>query len=397
MIAAPAAGLSPPLESIAIEAGGATALLVEEGSGELSRVDVFTGAVTTIASGIPGAEAVAIEAGGATALVVEEFTRNLIRVNLSNGAKTVVASGIDSEPELEEALEIEEGGNTVLLTNERTGRILRVDLTMGTSSVVASGLAGIEGLALEAGGTTALAALNSSHTFRADDRLVRVSLTSGLVTSVIAQTPNLSCPQVPKIESGGRSVLLTESCPGRLSRVNLTSGATTTIATGFSNAEGLAIEGKLPPIVLSNILCLAAVEDLDGGGIVGNGSGDEDGDGLTDLEEACELGTDPCEPDGDGGAAALTQFVQFIRGDANADQELDISDAISTLAFLFLGRSAGSCLDAQDANDDGGIDVSDPVYVFGYLFVGGAAPPAPYPDPGPDPTEDLLEECKQPF
>ncbi len=57
---------------------------------------------------------------------------------------------------------------------------------------------------------------------------------------------------------------------------------------------------KLPPIMVSNPLCLAAVEDLDGGGIVGDGSGDEDGDGLTDLDEVMVTGTDPCNPDTDG-------------------------------------------------------------------------------------------------
>jgi hypothetical protein len=58
---------------------------------------------------------------------------------------------------------------------------------------------------------------------------------------------------------------------------------------------------RLPPIFESNQLCLAAVEDVNGDGIiVRDGSGDEDGDGLTDLEEACEIGTDPCNPDTDG-------------------------------------------------------------------------------------------------
>ena len=48
-------------------------------------------------------------------------------------------------------------------------------------------------------------------------------------------------------------------------------------------------------------IMLVAVKDLDGvEGLVGDGSGDEDGDGLTDLDEAFNVGTDPCDPDTDG-------------------------------------------------------------------------------------------------
>ena len=47
-------------------------------------------------------------------------------------------------------------------------------------------------------------------------------------------------------------------------------------------------------------IMLVAVEDLNGGGIVEDGSGDEDGDGLTDADEAFNIGTDPCNPDTDG-------------------------------------------------------------------------------------------------
>jgi hypothetical protein len=56
-----------------------------------------------------------------------------------------------------------------------------------------------------------------------------------------------------------------------------------------------------PPIAESNSLCLAAVKDLDGDGLVYDGTGDEDGDGFLDYAEACEWGNDPCEftPDSD--------------------------------------------------------------------------------------------------
>lgn len=57
---------------------------------------------------------------------------------------------------------------------------------------------------------------------------------------------------------------------------------------------------RLPPIMESDSLCLAAVEDLNGGGIVGDGSGDEDEDGLEDWDEVMIYGTEPCNPDTDG-------------------------------------------------------------------------------------------------
>ncbi len=57
----------------------------------------------------------------------------------------------------------------------------------------------------------------------------------------------------------------------------------------------------LPPLFESGPLLLAAVKDLNGGGLVGDGSGDEDGDGRTDLAEVRdEPLTDPCNADTDG-------------------------------------------------------------------------------------------------
>jgi hypothetical protein len=60
-----------------------------------------------------------------------------------------------------------------------------------------------------------------------------------------------------------------------------------------------------PPIAVSNSLCLAAVEDVDEDGFIDfTGAGDEDGDGLSDYEEACgACPSDPCtasDADGDG-------------------------------------------------------------------------------------------------
>ncbi|MEM7262462.1 MAG: right-handed parallel beta-helix repeat-containing protein [Planctomycetota bacterium] len=82
----------------------------------------------------------------------------------------------------------------------------------------------------------------------------------------------------------------------------------------------------------------------------------------------------------------------FRRGDCNNDQTVDVSDAIFTLATLFItGAPAPACEDACDLNDDGQTDISDAVYVLQNLFAGGAEPPAPFPNCGGDPTPDFLE------
>ncbi len=80
----------------------------------------------------------------------------------------------------------------------------------------------------------------------------------------------------------------------------------------------------------------------------------------------------------------------FIRGDANEDLQVDLSDPIVILLYLFNDRVPPECMDRLDANDDGAVDITDPVYLLSYLFNGGAPPPAPFPGAGSDVTEDDL-------
>ncbi len=80
----------------------------------------------------------------------------------------------------------------------------------------------------------------------------------------------------------------------------------------------------------------------------------------------------------------------FVRGDANGDARVDLSDSVSVLGVLFLGGVAFTCPSAADGNDDGSLDVADAIYVLAFLFQGGTPPPAPFPEAGPDPTPDAL-------
>lgn len=81
----------------------------------------------------------------------------------------------------------------------------------------------------------------------------------------------------------------------------------------------------------------------------------------------------------------------FVRGDANADGTIDLSDAMSILGYLFLGDAEPACLDALDADDSGRLNVTDAVRLLGFLFRGGPELPSPREECGADATGDSLE------
>ena len=73
---------------------------------------------------------------------------------------------------------------------------------------------------------------------------------------------------------------------------------------------------------------------------------------------------------------------RFVRGDADANGSINLTDGIVILNFLFLGAGAPGCLDAADTDDDGGVNptLTDAVIIFGWLFSGGTSPREPTPD-----------------
>jgi hypothetical protein len=73
------------------------------------------------------------------------------------------------------------------------------------------------------------------------------------------------------------------------------------------------------------------------------------------------------------GAAILT-VLEFMRGDANRDGVIDISDVVYLLNYLFVGGPAPVPLEAGDVTCDGVVDASDLVYLLNYLFVNGPPP-----------------------
>lgn len=87
-----------------------------------------------------------------------------------------------------------------------------------------------------------------------------------------------------------------------------------------------------------------------------------------------------------GQTASACFQLPFLRGDANGDLEVDLSDAVFDLLHLFAGGKPPQPLAAGDMDGSGGMDVTDPVYLLMYLFQGGQAPPPPFPQSGLIPT-----------
>jgi len=70
---------------------------------------------------------------------------------------------------------------------------------------------------------------------------------------------------------------------------------------------------------------------------------------------------------------------RFVRGDADSNGNINLSDGVQLLEFLFRGGETPMCLDAADADDDGILQLTDAIRVFGWLFLGADPPPPPSP------------------
>lgn len=77
-----------------------------------------------------------------------------------------------------------------------------------------------------------------------------------------------------------------------------------------------------------------------------------------------------------GPADAPAQEASYRRGDSNGSGEVDISDPLHILNFLFSGGSAPRCRAEADANRSRTVDISDAVALLNFLFSGVGDLPA---------------------
>jgi hypothetical protein len=64
----------------------------------------------------------------------------------------------------------------------------------------------------------------------------------------------------------------------------------------------------------------------------------------------------------------------YICGDANSDEDVNVSDAVYIINYVFAGGNPPDPLESGDVNCDGTCNVSDAVFIINYVFVGGNEP-----------------------
>ena len=184
-----------------------------------------------------------------------------------------------------------------------------------------------------------------------------------------------------------------------LSTTDAGSAIAPTLPAGFTSDRPLHLDQLInewfPEVILAEGTCNAnradpvIVRDGDRGRLI---------PALQSAPPASEL-----EPKGAVAAEIIIWLMQqtgqvdpfiFRRGDSNASGDLNITDGVFVLNYLFLGGPEPTCQDAADSDDNGQLNITDGVRILNYLFLGGPAPPAPGPNAcGPDTVEDDLPAC----
>jgi subtilisin family serine protease len=75
-----------------------------------------------------------------------------------------------------------------------------------------------------------------------------------------------------------------------------------------------------------------------------------------------------------GYASAEISLSSDIRGDANGDQTVNVSDAVHIINYIFLNGEPPVSQCGGDANNDSDVNVSDAVFIINYIFINGSPP-----------------------
>lgn len=109
---------------------------------------------------------------------------------------------------------------------------------------------------------------------------------------------------------------------------------------------------------------------------------DADNDSVGDVCDNCIDIYNPDQADGDGDD--IGDACEFICGDSNGDGNVNVSDAVKIINYVFVGGTPPDPMESGDCNCDQTCNISDAVAIINYIFVGGYEPCDPSGDGVPD-------------
>jgi DNA-binding beta-propeller fold protein YncE len=205
------------------------ALVAEFATGTLASVDLASGAMTRIVSGLGTPTGIVLNRAENVAYVAEGPSGRLARVSLPGGSIVRVATGLASPF----GVALDPTETVAYVTERASGELSSVNLTTGTVSTIASGLVAPTDMSLDRTGAVAYVLEYGSG------ELSRIHISTGVVEIVAS---GLDGPVGLAIHPSGESAYVTEANAGRVSSIDLASGARTTVIP--------SIGGTLSDIVL---------------------------------------------------------------------------------------------------------------------------------------------------
>lgn len=231
--------LRDPL-AVALDAAGRL-LVVDESAEALFAVAPSDGAVTVVAAGPPFVEPVGVAVVDGVAYVTDRGTNVVLRVDLATGAVSTVARGF-SEPD---GIAVEPRGSLLVADQDAAGdgAVLRVDPGTGSVTTLASGPLVDQPRDVAVGDDGSVFVTGDSD----GAYVLRVDPDTGASKLLAAGAP-LSSPRGIGLQAGGNLLVADRSGPddrGGVIGVNRDTGALTVLSSGsgYVNPTGLAIVG----------------------------------------------------------------------------------------------------------------------------------------------------------
>jgi hypothetical protein len=243
--------LSGPID-VALNSTETTAFVVEEQtdipvySGRLSAVDISTGTVTRVATGLKRPWGIAVNCDGTIAYIVENQpvdNGKLLSIDLATGAANIVASGLRRP----RSVDLNKDATTAYVTTLDDGRLSAIDLSTGAVRTIVSGLNYPTGVAVS---------YDESKGWVTEfqgNKLTWIDITSGtIIDSIPMDRPRSIAVNARSfgsdsyIEEEAYVTQLPLNGDHKLVKVHLLAGTITTIATGLRYPGGVALGCAVP-------------------------------------------------------------------------------------------------------------------------------------------------------